>query len=150
MHVEAEHFDMTLAAGAGGTVSAAVEASFEYRLNEHGDSVPEVRLVVRWDGREAAGASWNYFHALCHVRERLAPLGLTPRCYGACRNLFLSGMCLDMGLGREAYLVRLGEPADRKDFVRDIFAAGPDMDLATVAEQAAFKLEWLRSVGRGD
>jgi hypothetical protein len=85
---------------------------------------------------------------VCNAREKLALLGLVLRCYGACRNLVLSGMCLDMTLGGKGYLARLGQRTTRSDLV-DIFAAGSDMDLASVAEQAEFKRQWLKSLGFG-
>ena len=137
--------NLTLVDATGEPVSAEVELKCR-DWTEGGFRKTEVRLLVHWPGGEAPGTDWNYFAALCRAREKLATFGLIPRCYGACRNLVLSGMCLDMSLGRNGYLVRLGQPVRLSDLV-SIFGAGRDMDLASVAELARFKQEWLRSLG---
>ncbi len=142
----ARSFDLSLVDAAGQVILANAET--ECRIwTEDGLDRTEVRLVVRWAAGEALGVDWNYFAALCRVREQMAALGLTPRCYGACRNLVLSGMCLDMTLGGKGYLAHLGRPTGLSDLV-SIFASGPNMDLASVAEQEEFKQAWLRSMGR--
>ncbi len=138
-------FDLSLVDAAGRIVPATAEADCWDRT-EGGFRKTDIRLVVRWSAGQAEGSDWNYFAALCRVREQLTPLGLVPHCYGACRNLVLSGMCLDMALGGKGYLARLGQRTKLSDLV-SIFAAGPDMDLTTVAEQDEFKRQWLRSLG---
>ncbi len=138
-------FDLLLVDAPGQVSPAGAETDCRY-WTEGGLRKTEVRLVVRWSGREVFATDSNYFAALCRVREQLSEFGLTPQCYRACRNLVLSGMCLDMALGAKGYLARLGQPTQRSDLV-SIFAAGPDMDLTSVEEQAEFKREWLRSVG---
>jgi hypothetical protein len=142
----ARSFDLSLVDATGQVILANAEADCR-NWTEDGLHKTEVRLVVRWAAGEVLGVDWNYFAALCRVREQLAALGLTPRCYGACRNLVLSGMCLDMALGGKGYLARLGQPTGLSDLV-SIFASGPDMDLASVAEQEEFKRAWLRSLER--
>jgi hypothetical protein len=137
-------FDLELVDASGNVVHAT--AAVDCRdWTENGFRKTQVTLEIRWPGGEATGVDWHYHAALCRVREQLAGVGLTPRCYGACRNLVLSGMCVDMGLGARGYLVRLGQPARMSDLV-DIFQSGPEMDLASVAEQATFKELWLRSL----
>jgi len=106
----------------------------------------QAQVTLRWSDGEVSGVDWHFFEALCRVRESLAAYRLTPRCYGACRNLIVSGMAADMGRGLKGYLVRLGEPAKLSDLVR-IFESGPAMDLVTVAEQREFKRTWLRGFG---
>ena len=106
-------------------------------------------VTLQWTGGELVEAAYDAFTAFSTMRERLARLGLTPRCFGACRNLVLSSMACQMSRGLKGYLVCLGKAAQRSDLVR-IFDAGSDMDLATVAEQKEFKREWLRSLRFGD
>jgi len=144
MESRTDTFDLELIDVSGALLHATAEANLR-EWTEGGFRKSEVRLAFRWPGGESSGIDWHYHAALCRVRERLAEVGLTPRCYGACRNLVLSGMAVDMGLGRRGYLVRLGERSELSDLV-DIFQAGPEMDLASVADQGAFRLEWERSV----
>jgi hypothetical protein len=121
-----------------GTVTAAVVVVSE-RDDEYG-------VGIRWPGREISASGDDAFSALCTLREQLTALGLTPRCYGACRNLVVSGMAAQMGGGLKGYLVRLGHQARMADMV-DIFDAGTDMDLATVPQQREFTTAWYRSLG---
>jgi hypothetical protein len=140
-----ESFDLSLIDATGQFIPANAHVGCE-DWSEGGLRKTEVRLVVQWAAGEAAGVDWNYFAALCRVREQLTTIGLAPRCYGACRNLVLSSMCFDMALGRKGYLARLGQRTRLSDLV-SIFASAPDMDLTSVAEQEEFKREWLRSLG---
>src|SRR5262245_3428747 len=104
----------------------------------------DYRVQLQWAGRELSATQADAFSALCVLREQLAAFGLTPRCYGACRNLVVSGMAVDMGGGLSGYLVRLGHHARMADLV-PIFDAGPDMELASVADQQEFTQLWLNS-----
>lgn len=102
-------------------------------------------VLIRWSGQELSATGGDAFSALCTVRQKLSEHGLTPRCYGACRNLVVSGMAAQMGGGLKGYLVRLGQQARMSDLV-GIFDAGPDMDLVSVAEQQEFTQAWYRSL----
>jgi hypothetical protein len=95
---------------------------------------------------EVSGQGADYFEALCEVRLKLEERGLLVASYGGSRNLFLSGMCRDMGAGLDGYRVTLGKKPGRENLV-GIFDTGPDVQPATVAEQRAFQREWLRSIG---
>lgn len=105
----------------------------------------KMAVTLQWTGGEFVEVAYDSFTAFSAIRERLAKLGLTPRCFGACRNMVLSSMAYQMSRGLKGYLVRLGEVALRTDLVR-IFDAGPDMDLTTVAKQQEFKRRWLESL----
>ena len=85
----------------------------------------------------------DYFEAFCRLREQLASLNLSPLCYGACRNVFPSGMLRDMGDGLRAYRLELGSRV--KPEVVDIFASGDDLDIVSVETQRQFYYEWLQS-----
>lgn len=100
-------------------------------------------LTLHYDQVEIAASASDYFEALCQIRERLEELGLRPFCYGASLNVYPSAMGRDMGAaGRRAYKMTIGRYARTKDLV-DIFDTGPDVNLATVAEQKAFVEKWL-------
>lgn len=119
-------------------------ASVELRhrdWNEGGFRRSECRITLRWEGAEISGVDWNFFMALCRVREQLAPLGLFPRCYGASRNVVISGMAADMGSGLQVYRAEVGRPLELSDLV-SIFATGPDVEPVSVEEQRAFQKQW--------
>ena len=131
----------------GQVVRASVRRVWRYWV-EGALSKTEARLEFTWPGGEGCGVGWHYQAALCQAREQLAQWGLTPQCFGACRNLVQTGMCVDDGEGVVGYLVRLGEHVHPSRLV-NIFNSGAEMDLASVAEQAAFRREWLESIRKG-
>lgn len=106
----------------------------------------EFGVRIRWLDRELSATEDDAFSALCAVRQKLSELGLMPRCYGACRNLVVSGMAAQMGGGMRGYLVRLGQQSRMSDLV-DIFDAGPDMDLVSAPGQQEFTRAWHRPLG---
>lgn len=114
---------------------------------EGGLAAHEVRITLTWSGGLTAAVAGAFFSAFVRIREHLLRDGLTPRCYGACRNLVLSGMSADMMRGLGGYLVKLGAPRGAGPFVR-IFESGPEMDLATPQEQAEYKEAWRASLRR--
>jgi len=139
-------FELELVAESGDCVCATMRV--RYRLwTEKGFSKSEVRLEFRWPWKRVRASDYNYFDALCRAREQLSALGFKPRCYGACRNLVVTGMWADMASGEVGYLTELGRPVTRRDMV-NIFDSGPDMDLVSVDEQAAYRKEWKESVSK--
>jgi hypothetical protein len=101
-----------------------------------------LRCEVR--GQRLEATAGNYFAALCALRETLEAQGLIPVCWGASRNVYPSGMALDMGQGLSAYRTVIGEPARITDLV-EIFATDPEVQPATVREQREFHERWLAS-----
>ncbi len=131
---------LELVDAAGGVVPAEVIIS---------EAEDKLGVRIRWLDQELSATEDDAFSALRTVRQKLSEHGLTPRCYGACRNLVVSGMAAQMAGGRKGYLVRLGQQARMSDLV-EIFDAGPDMDLVSVTEQQEFTLTWYRSLGIRD
>lgn len=86
----------------------------------------------------------DYFASLALVRRDLEAEGWLLGCYGASKNVYPSGMCRDMGGGLSAYKLQLGQRARTMDLV-DIFDTGPDVEPATVDDQADFNRRWLAS-----
>jgi hypothetical protein len=133
----AKTYPLELAAAGGAILPASAHVSDrDWR---------EFTVRVEWAGGEAAGTDVDAFYALRRVREALDAVGLVPRCYGACRNFVMSPMASQMGGGLAGHLVELGRPAGGA--MAMTFEAGPDMDLAAVAEQQAFTRAWFDSLG---
>jgi hypothetical protein len=139
-----ETITLKLVNNAGALIPATAVLD-ERQWIEEGYSKSEVRIELFWDGNQIVGSDWNYFAALCRVREQLEVLGLIPSCYGACRNLVVSGLQADMKLGMSGHLVRIGEKSQLSDCVR-IFDSGPNMDLVSVKLQREFTEQWIQSV----
>lgn len=100
----------------------------------------ECRIHLLSDTLDISATGADFFEAFCRVRERLATRDCYAFCYGSSRNVFPSGMCRDMSIGLTAYKLRIGQPA--RELV-DIFDSGPDIELSSVAQQAAFWRDWL-------
>lgn len=132
---------------AGARIPATVTLGCDERMVD-GFDPSEFVVTVRWAGGEQKGRGFDAFVALAAVREQLEPLGLRPACYGACRNLVVSGMASQMGGGVKGYLVSLGRPSRTADLV-GIFDSDPSVEPVSVADQDEFREAWMRSLGSG-
>lgn len=106
---------------------------------------PSCRLELTYNDQTIAAQAIDWFEALVEIRKQIEPSGFRVNVYGASQNVWPSGMCRGMGLGRSAYQIQIGRPAERKDLV-SIFATGADIRPVTVAEQEWFKDEWFSSL----
>lgn len=113
------------------------------------DEAPEdpdlVKLTLQFRGKEISSTDPTYFGALCSIRKILETEGALLRCYGASKNVYPSGMSLDMGRGYKAYKLTMGSKGKLTDLV-SIFDTGPDVIPATVDEQRKFRDAWLTSL----
>lgn len=128
----------------------------EYKIKLIGgekEEVAEVRcedrgrachVAVCYRDRKIEESASDFFTALCRVRVRLEKEGLNLHCYGSSLNVRPSGMGRDMGLGMRAYRMTIGKHVRISDLV-GIFDMGPDITLATVAEQKEYFETWLKS-----
>ena len=104
----------------------------------------EIECLVGNETIQASGD--DYFEALCAARVELEKRGLLLECYGASLNHFPTGMAASMG-GSVTYLLRPGRSAHEGE-AHDIFATGPDVVPATVADQEAAFDAWSGSVAK--
>ena len=109
------------------------------------DSQRTCTLILRFLDNELAATEFDYFEALCRIREQLESFGLRPHCYGTSRNVFPSGMGRDMALGLQAYKTRIGAGPKFEDSVF-ISESGPDVEPVSVREQKAFHDQWINSL----
>ncbi len=100
-----------------------------------------IRLGLRFNDQEITVGNPDYFHAMQEIRLQLEKDGIFLNCYGASRNVYPSGMAIDMGQGLKAYRLKIGEHGERSSLV-SIFASGEDVILSTVAEQEQFYQDW--------
>lgn len=95
-------------------------------------------LRIGWPGGQVEAVEFSVYHAFASAREQLEPLGLMPQCYGACPEVQVSGMAVDMGDGTVAY--RLSDPRDGWGGPTvNIFDTGPDISPASVKEQRNYR-----------
>jgi hypothetical protein len=83
----------------------------------------------------------DQFECLLLARVELEPQGFRFLVNGARRNVWPSGMARDMGGGRKAYVLVLGQPG-RPELV-DIFETADESQIALVQEQRDFFQTWL-------
>jgi hypothetical protein len=102
-------------------------------------------LTLTWEAHELRADAEDFFECLCNIRRNLELLRLRPKCYGASRSAFPSGMCRGMARGLKVYRNQMGKRAFRDDLVHT-FAVGDDVDPATVEDQLQFHREWLASL----
>jgi len=127
--------------------SEIVSAILVQQEVEYVGSRPVCSLELCFEGNTLAASGSDFFEALVGIRKQLEPAGLLLQVYGSSRNVWPSGMSRSMGLGKAGYRMTMGKQALKQDMV-NIFATGPDLDPATVAEQERFKDEWFASLGR--
>lgn len=96
-------------------------------------------------GAELSEEAADLFECLINLRTRLAEQGAVILCAGARKNVFPSSMARDMGGGRLAYRLTLGQQAKRDDLI-DILASVSADQIADVGEQRAFYDQWLASL----
>lgn len=89
----------------------------------------------------------NYFETLIMLREELEKKDIKLLCKGCCKNVYPSGMILNMGVGRKAYTLIYGEPAKMNSLV-DIFDSCSINEYATIEEQAEYFENWTLSLRR--
>ena len=132
---------ITLRKADGSSVAGEIRCWHDDPLASEPD---QVRLCLEFEGRSIQASAGDAFNALCALRHQLEAYQMRPCCYGASKNVYPSGMCLDMGQGYTAYKLYLGEYGRIANLV-GIFDTGDDVDPATVEEQAMFYDEWLAS-----
>lgn len=114
--------------------------------NEAGSRRTECRITLKWADREVNQVDGDFFKSLKRVRKQLALLGLHPLCYGASRNIVITGMAIDMSLGMKIYKeVKLNTFPTRAQLV-GLFDSGNDIEPVSVEEQEEFQREWVKSV----
>ena len=122
-------------------------ASAELHISDEDPETGLVEISIAFAGRELNQRGADYFSTLVAIREMLETENILLTCYGASRNIYPSPMSRSMGSGEKAYRLTLGQPARSNDLV-SIFDVGPDVEPATVVEQAAFYQKWLKSLAQ--
>lgn len=126
-----------------------------------GGAIASVTLEIRQDPK---ASSWelvvkdlrlgehrvvgeDLFHAFVQLRRVLEQSNVQLLCAGARPDVYPSGMSLDMGGGRRAYITRMGEAAQSSDLV-DIFDNADPESVGSVKQQADFHEKWVESMRR--
>lgn len=91
--------------------------------------------------------NWNLFACLTDLRRELARNSHRPLCNGARRDMYLSGMCGEMGEGRVGYIIKLGEPLELENLVCILDYAEPNL-VVSIEEQEEFSEKWLYPDGK--
>jgi len=95
-------------------------------------------VSLRWRDAVFEATESDVYLAFQLVRLKLEEFGLRPVCYGACSDVQVSGMLVDMGDGTEAYRMST-QVGDNAPEVVSIFESDPEIEPAPVAEQLAYQ-----------
>ena len=107
------------------------------------ETTPElVKLSLRFLDRDLTRIERTFWGALTSIREELEKENVFIKCYGCSKDVYPSGMSLDMGTGDKAYKMKLGQNVTREDVVW-IFDSDPDVIPATIKDQRAFFEQWI-------
>ncbi len=116
------------------------------RWDEAPDNEDEVLIEIAVGDTIIRGASdRGYFHAFCEIRRQLEPLGMMPRCFAACENVYPSPMIESMGCGEKAYFLTLGMQARTRDLV-EVFDTSEEICPVSVDQQKKFYELWIESL----
>ncbi len=90
-------------------------------------------------------SSNDLFNCLVEVRKYLEGQGYLLLCNGSRPNIFCSAMSRQGNGGVKAYVITIGQQADRKDLVR-IFDPAERTDVGSVQDQEKFVKSWIDSI----
>lgn len=113
-------------------------------LTENEDTV-EIKFSLEELVLEKEGE--NYFETLIELRQELEKINIKLLCKGCCKNVYPSGMLLNMGAGRKAYTLICGEQAKMNSLV-DIFDSCSIEEYATIEQQSEYFENWTMSLRR--
>ncbi len=133
------NYEITLRDIAGNLLPATIELGCRDWTDTVGRHT-DCRIKLTWVDGIIEETSWHFFESFKQVRKRLAVQRLLPLCYGASRRVIITGMAIDMGLGRRIY--RVNQEGEQFRPVVDIFKTGEDVEPVSVEEQEQFQAEW--------
>ncbi len=107
----------------------------------------DVLIKFSFGEQELTKGGDNYFETLIKLREELEKMDIKLLCKGCCKNIYPSGMLLNMGAGRNAYTLICGEQAKMNSLV-DIFDPCLVDEYATIEEQLDYFEKWTMSLRR--
>lgn len=109
-------------------VEEAIEEGFRKRTCEVRIELPQRVVEAQHE---------NVYHAFQKARQKLEPAGLLPVCWGACADVQVSAMAVDMSDGIRAYRMSTA-PEDGLPELVSIFESGSETVPAPVAEQIEY------------
>lgn len=119
----------------------------EISLIEIWENDSNVKICFKLDDIAIFKIGENFFDTLIETRKILELKGICLLCKGCSKNVYPSAMLLNMGAGRNAYILKLGEQAKMSSLV-DIFSSCNPEEYATIEEQHAFFKMWTESLRR--
>lgn len=125
--------------------SGKIVVSKLYLYEEDPDNREYVKIELHYSNRIFECSAKNYFDALIKLREKLEQESIQILCRGANKNVYPSAMQLNMGTGRNAYMLIMHKRARQQDVV-DIFEFSKIAECASIAEQKQFFNFWIESL----
>jgi hypothetical protein len=116
-----------------------------YLYEEAPNNKEYVKLELNYNDETFESSAENYFDALINLREKLEKKSIQILCRGANKNVYPSAMQLNMGTGRNAYMLTMHKQARQQDVV-DIFEFSKIDECVSVLEQSEFFNLWAESL----
>lgn len=126
--------------------SNKVENAELYLYDEDLDNNDYVKLELHYRNKTIQYSEENYFDALTNLRKKLEEDKIQILCKGANKNVYPSAMQLNMGTGRNAYILTMHKQAKLQDVV-DIFEPSNINECTTIDEQKQYFDLWAESLG---
>ena len=127
-------------------VKCIIDKNEQIGIIQARENVNDVKVVLKMENICIEKKANSFFEALVEIRRELEKKGIKLLCKGCCRNVYPSGMILEMGSGRKAYSLTMGKQAEINSLV-DIFETCQIEDYASVDEQYIFFEQWCDSIG---
>jgi hypothetical protein len=118
-------------------------AVFELDFGTQEDEIVSIKLSFA--NHKFISHGDTFWEALKKLRINLEKENILIVCYGSCLNVHPSPTILNMGEGRQAYRLTIGEQAKKKNLV-DILGSDNDVQPTTVKKQEDYYSKWLISL----
>lgn len=108
-------------------------------------TTPPWRIEVMIHGKLLKFHGDDLFDAMCEMRKKFESMNILLLCNGSRIDVYPSRMSRQMGGGRKAYILKLGQQAKLSDLI-DIFDKAEALVVSTVDEQKNFYQNWIKSL----
>lgn len=104
-----------------------------------------IEIIFCFDDMEISICAENFFEGLLELRKELEKKNIKLLCKGCSINVYPSAMILQMGAGRMAYCLTMGQPARMSSLI-NIFDACELNEYASIDEQLKYFNQWCDSL----
>lgn len=137
MREEIKHYAIELESN-GETIEAGVVVEVR-DWQENGKRHRPCKIILTWGKNKISKESHSVYHAFKEARRTLENDGIQALCFGACKDVQVSGMMCDMGDGSFAYRMSKAEKGKRPPTV-NIFDTEEGLIVSNIYDQEHYKI----------